>query len=540
MAQSFSFRHRLRLAPLLILAGLAVWQAGGNAAPAAGAVSPRPTQFPAAAEIPPGIREALLDGCRKVAGAATLDALTTARDTLDRLRERQREAGRTWLVAADEVAFALGDLLTTRRDPSPSVSLPLDLVLARLHWRLAAASSAALGEDVSVAFDTTPGGAVVAARLAAGDRAAERGWQTAAVAAWREAETVAQWMQAPALAQQAADRQAAWSALQMPKAPISTAPPPAAPPVAAQLLWRHRLPTDERLKNARDHAAVELTLSAAGVTATGSLVCWHTSGGIHARRLSDGGVPWRDAAGGPVSDRLFPPAGDTPIAAPTWAPCLAGGRLLSVIAPQGGTARPVSSETRPPLLVCLDITDATQGRLEWSTPLPVSVTDAVGQPVCGHADHGEGLAFLCLRGDTNELLAVRLADGQLLWRRPLSLARRNAPRGGPHDSDHSPSPPTPILAEDLVLVAMPDGCVWAVDFAGNLVWVQTQASQQASAPTNVGSRETLLDAVTLKGLGEAIKLDTEPAGGLAIVTDHSKVVVCDGVSIRVFELLETD
>lgn len=535
MARSFSSRDWPRLVRLLSVTGLVACWTAAHPAPAAAAVSPQPTEFSPAAEIPPGIRDALLDGSRQVAAATTLDAIAAARDSLDRLSERQRAAGRTWLVAADEVAFALGDLLHTHRKDAPSVSVPLDRVLTRLHWRLAAATSVALAEAGRVALDTTPGGAVVAARLAAGDRAAERGWPTAALAAWREAETFAQLMHDPAAAVQAADRLAAFSALQHRGAPSSTA----AVPVTGRLLWQHRLPADERQKNAAGPAAVELALSAGLSSETGPLVCWHTSSGIHTRRLSDGGVPWRDEAAGPTSDRLFPPAGDTPFAAPTWPPCLAGGRLLSVVAQPSGLAGSASSGAPPPLLVCLDITDATEGRLEWSTPLPAAKADGVGQPVCGHGDQGEELAFLCLQGVTDDLVAVRLSDGQLLWRRPLSLAR-NVPLGRSHDAGPSASPPTPILSEDLVLVATPAGCVWAVDVAGALVWVQARAAEAASAQTGPESRETPRAPVTLTDRRESLARNSEPGSRLAMVTGHGRVVVCDGISIQVFELLQTD
>lgn len=547
MARSFSFRRRLPLVRLLSLVGLIVCWAGGTVSPAAGPVFPRPTQFPPTAEIPPGICEALLDGCRQVAAATTLDAIAAARDSLDRLSERQRDAGCTWLVAVDDVAFALDDLLAPPRRSSADLAWPLDRVLARLHWRLAAATSAASDKASRVAFENaagaalppTPGGAVVAARLAAGDRAVERGWETAATAAWRDAQTIALWMHHPIRAQQAADRLAALSALQAATAPSSTARQPAVPPVAGPLLWQHRLPMDNRQGSGSGPAAVPLSLSAAVSSKTGPLVCWHTSSGIHARRLSDGGVPWHDAAAGPSSDRLFPPAGDTPIAAPVWPPCLAGGRLLSVLTQPNGLAGSASSSARPPLLVCLDITDATEGRLEWSTPLPAAMADGVGQPVCGHGDQGEELAFLCLRGVTDELVAVRLSDGQLLWRRPLSRGR-NAPLGRSHDGGPSASPHTPILSEDLVLVATDDGCVWAVDGAGDLVWVERDVSERASAQTALESRETPRAPVTLTDLGESIARNSEPASRLAMVTGHSRVVVCDGVSIQVFELPDTD
>lgn len=510
---------------------LIVCWAAATLAPAAAFPEPRP--FPAAAEAPPGIRESLLNSCRQVVAAATLDAIAAARAHLDRLSERQREADRTWLVTADDVAFAVGTLRNTGRYSSAGVAVPLDHVLSRLHWRLAAAASLALDKASGGSVTTTPGGVVAAARLAAGDRAAERGWPTAAIAAWRDAETIAQWMQDPARASQAADRLAAVAALQTPTAPIEFSEDPASPPVAGELLWQHRLPPDERRQNTSGAAAVALALSAAGSSETGPLVCWHTSGGIHARRLSDGGVPWRDAAAEPLSDRLFPPAGDTPVSAPLWPPCLSAGRLLSVITPQAGRAGPVSGGVRLPLLVCLDVTDATEGRLEWSTPLPVSVADGAGQPVCGPGDRGEACAFLCLRGVTDELVALRLADGHLLWRRPLNLGRS-------HAGEPSPSLPTLTLAEDLLLVASPDGCVWAVDLAGDLVWVQKQATEPASARPETESREASLPPVTLSELGDAITRSNAPADSLECVTGHSRLVVCDGNSIRVFALLETD
>lgn len=495
---------------LVLVAGLAATRAAafGEQSPSAAAVLPSPGRLPV------GLRAAARHAADESEAAASLDEIALARQLVDRLEERQRQSTRTWLVAADERSPAGSG------DPTAaSLLLPLDSLTAQLRRQLAAALSRQFHEETVVQAEVAvaaahrdrprllelaraaPSGvAACQALLAAGDVAWERGWPSAAEEAWRQAETTARLMDRSAIIEDACRRQAAAADARVlglacgepSRSEDDTMPPEAElPPGPLSLRWQHPLPQGPWKKpamalsyssdvsrgrgpvphSANHDAAVfavrpRLTSTADG---TAPLVCWHAQGGVHARRLADAAVPWSSSATGPVSDRLFPPVGDKTIT-PAWAPCVQAGRLLSL------AGMPAAQR-----LVCLDISDAAEGRLLWTARLSKEDGGEVGEPVCSLNGRGEALAFVCVRGAETELMAIRLADGQLLWRLPLD---------GLWPQASSPRAPAVAVAEDLVIVLADDGSVWAVDQAGSLVWARGPAAS-APAPTVAAGRPAL-------------------------------------------------
>ena len=452
----------------VLVAGLAA----SAAAAFGGQPSPATTGRRPPGIVPGGVRAAVGQAIEAAEAATSLEEIARARQLVDRLEERQRRSGSSWLLAAEEIPPAGSG------DPrAAGTLLPLERLTAQLRRHLAAGLSRLLHEEavVSAAVSdaaahrdtarlqelarTSSSGLVVCqALLAAGDLALERGWPSAAAEAWRQAEHTARLMDRPRLIEAVRRRQDASGTIPGMERPSSAASsgvdvavPPAtqSPRVSLALRWQHPLPKRDAAISA---IRPRVTSTADG---TAPLICWHAQGGIHARQLADGAVPWSRSSTGPVADRLFPPVGDSTIP-PAWPPYVQGGRLLSL-------AETPSSR----MLICLDLSDAAEGRLLWTARLTEQAGGDGAAPVCSLDGRGEALAFVGVRGAETELMAIRLADGQLLWRRPL---------GGLWHHAAAPRPPAAAVAEDLVIAVADDGSVWAMDQAGSLVWAREPAT----------------------------------------------------------------
>lgn len=411
--------------------------------------------------------------------AASLEDVAAAEQQLARLEDRQQREATAWLIPSNTSREAN---LAQRQESDPTTYVPLASLIAEQRRRLAAIRSRLLGDlsggaaavaDAAAARDlwrlrnladhAADGVTVAHALLASGDVALEGGWQAAASEAWQQAERVAELIEHAPLLSAARDR------LQLPMVALpdandcrhaATSSTRAAPEPAPidSLLWETPLPT-----HGRPHPEDSLQLTAS-LDGTPPLVCWHRATGVHARRLADGDVPWADATRGPMIDRIFPLAGD---ASTTLSGNLSisHGRLLSI-----------AEVLKRSELFCLEITDAAEGRLLWTAPLPRVSEASAATLACGRSLRGAGLVFVCTHGSITELAAFRLADGKQLWQLPLGLKRT--------ESTGQPTQP-PVVSEDLVIVAAGDGSLWAVTHTGEVAWMRTEtaASQVSTGPS---------------------------------------------------------
>jgi outer membrane protein assembly factor BamB len=405
----------------------------------------------AAALLPSELRSAVLAAGRQVADAETPNDLLDAHLQLERIAERQHQAGRSWLVTDDFFADVACES-SSSESPQPGLLLPLDRLLDEMRRQLAAASG-------DVAFCQT--------LLASGDTAFERGWTEAADEAWSQAAMIAGKIPSADLAHEARLRQAAVAKQRLASShPESSRDEGRLPPESTVFSKRRYRWQQKRAVRSDTAEPIMMSLTSTAFDEDAELVFWHESGSIHARRCSDGQAPWGERSSSPFSDRLFPPIGDATTRAPAWAPCVDNDRLLSVLSiampPSAVPDRRVIHQ-----LICLDITSAAEGRLMWSLQLPVSEKGRAGRPVTGRGLLEERLAFVCLQDESTELCCVRLADGQLLWRRPLGL---------PGDSQLNPDRPVVRTLEDMIIIASETHGLWAVTVTGDLAWVRPVGS----------------------------------------------------------------
>ena len=425
-----------------------------------------------------------------MASATTPGHVAEAHARLDRLRDRQQQAQQTWLLTHELLSTLPGTAFSSS-EQTVGLLVPCDQLLTQLRWQLATRipqqhaaddlrqrEAVAAGRDPArlwqmarVAGSTSE---ITSALLAAGDVAAEQGWTTAANQAWQQAAALAEQTQQTTVVAELANRQAMLATFAFPNRDFGEASPGSAPaPRAASAILRRVW--EEPLGVA---AAVPpaLALATRSSHSRGPLICWHDSGGVHARHLRDGAVPWGPGPGLPASTRLFPPLGEN-AATPTWPPAVGRGRLVTAVAfPTRGEASTAVE------LICLDLTDAAEGRLQWSLPLPAGAVVAPPRIVSNAGD--EPLAVFCLHQTTTDLLAVRLLDGQMLWRRPLSLAPtdRAALAREAFGEDTNAVHVAPVLAEDLLLMTSPDGLAWAVDLSGTLIWARQPSHPESPRP----------------------------------------------------------
>ena len=464
--------------------------------------------FPPAV-LPVSLYAAVAEACRQVEAADTPATVAVAHATLDRLSERQQQATRAWLLPAEncsELLGRLGDLC----DTPDGVLIPFERLTRRLRWQLVTTCSAddSLSEASQrqlraaiesretsrlwqLARDTADSVMLCETLLAAGDLAAENGWETAAINAWQDAATFARRLPGDRICREVAARERLRPCerldgrdVVLPRSPCDR--------LLFEPMWTQRLPFDQ----ASDTPAAVAVASFASRTA-GPLLCWHANGGLHARGLHTGEPPWQGLA-----ERLFPPRGDTLVSTPSWAPSVFDGRLLSVLMPTAaaGSTLPAAGSVPPPQLICLDLTDAAQGRMLWSLPLP-DAARFVTRPICARRSTGEAIAWMMLGASGSELAAVRLHDGELLWRRPLGLPL--ADRRSADDEPDSVSVPAAsiVVCEDLVIATLSDGSVWAVNHDGELVWGRepVEVGDVTAASRGFGQASVCCDALVLRG-----------------------------------------
>ena len=446
--------------------------------------------LPTAARLPPGLRTPVREASASARHATSLDEIHAARASLDRLEERQQQAKQVWLVSREDV---------TTSDEAPSIEglpadvlMPLDRMLETLRRHLAGAAYAGLQltDATSQAFhqavndrdlaqlqrlarQTSNGKALFETWLATGDVALERGWTSAAAEAWMRARSLAEQMHDDDARTDVQRRETMLAGRAAPLDPCRDSPSLARdtasreprPITSWQRRWQADLAVDRRAPTTNGHPLTQITV-ATGHGALGGIICWHADESVHARSLTEGRAPWKADHDGPADARLFPPYGDAPGRAPAWPPQVEHGRLLTAFS-EGPATRPAAAAGRRSAsrLICLDVAAAAEGRLLWEQTLAAGRGDmVVGPPACGQGYRSEDLAFFCLRGETTDLVAIRLSDGEVLWRRPIGLKPNRARAAG--------ILPRPTLEEDLVIVANDDGSVWALNLAGEIAWVR--------------------------------------------------------------------
>ncbi len=170
---------------------------------------------------------------------------------------------------------------------------------------------------------------------------------------------------------------------------------------------------------------------------SGDLIVWNTGRGLHAVRLADASVPWKDSSQ-PKDSLLFPRGVSAarlrkaatnnlpPLAAPSpLAACSSAARAIAILDGMSAT----DDELDTAALVCLDLSPAAEGRLAWIAPPPAVAHDGGpprptvfdGAPA---ADAGQVYCVIRSRepADWLHLAAYDLRDGHVIWTRPLGSA----------------------------------------------------------------------------------------------------------------------
>lgn len=207
----------------------------------------------------------------------------------------------------------------------------------------------------------------------------------------------------------------------------------------------------------------------------GDLIVWNTGRAIHATRFDDGSYPWKDSTAGkdavPATDSLIFPRG---VAAarlrssaatknpPPLAACSSGARAIAIL--DGISA---TDDDDAAALVCLDLSDAAEGRLAWIAPPPAVVHDDGpprptvfdGPPA---ADAGQVYCVVRSRepADWLHLAAYDLRDGHVIWTRPLGSAI------AADGIDHAPRDRRVRCAAGLATVDTRAGTVTTFDRSG--------------------------------------------------------------------------
>lgn len=467
-----------------------------------------PPLLPTTTEAPEAVVAETREIRQRIDAATKAGDRGAARQAVERIVERESASRQVWLIPAwNEVPLAV---TTAVSDPASDAAAdaavplvitasdrrllwPLDRWCERMRWRLVVAADHAgnprdgglepvrlaaaahdLEELARLARGAVDADVLVEALRATGSVAAERGWLTAAREAWQEALERARDLRQSAVTETLRGR-LAWLG-QVASQEARPAMPhdhhiddrfPGRGSLGWSLKWTRIQPGNHQGSDGPRQAPV-VTDSLAG---RGPLVVWQQSGEIHARRLADGASAWSARGSQVETSRIFPPSGFAPPAtrkppASDAAMCVWSERLVACLTvfDDGLTAGVRDSALR---LVCLDLGEAAEGRLVWETPLPVddSVSRGVSLAVT------ERIVCLLRGGDAPWLAAFRLHDGQPLWQRSLALASRLAAE--------QPFEACLAAAEDLIVVAVSDGSVWAIDHDGRVCWVSTPSPPMA-------------------------------------------------------------
>ena len=312
---------------------------------------------------------------------------------------------------------------------------------------------------------------------AAGDAAWERGWMTAAREAWNKARVLA--------------ARAKWSAVELrlwqrllaadrideaitkdEEAPAAWPTVPAAD--AEAIRWSAVVEHGPRqgIGSPQDGTVSDphqRETQAIRPVVTGGLVLWNSGVAVHALGLAEGRPAWA------ADSVLFPrgvaagwPAvrGDRPRLS-TGGICVAAGRCFATIE-RGGKVpeRPDDS----PLLACLDLSDAAEGRLSWAVMPPPTGGDraSAGTAFDGPPAADCELCLVVVRGRDPrgllELAAFDARDGSRRWVRPLG------PSAAADGIDHARGVRAACLAEDKIVIATHAGTVAAFFRDGRAAW----------------------------------------------------------------------
>lgn len=191
------------------------------------------------------------------------------------------------------------------------------------------------------------------------------------------------------------------------------------------------------------------------------LVAWNHAGRVHAVRVADGRPAWRSV---PPHDTLFfPRASATPRGPGALSSSSSGARPSQVAAVGHLLYAVIDAEPMDPMIVCLDCSDAAEGRVAWAAGLPAGCAGFDGPLM---AD--QGVCAVVVRAATGrgmpEVVAHDARDGVVLWRRPLGATL------GRDGVDRAPDMRTARPAAGLVVVADQAGGVWAFDRSGRHAW----------------------------------------------------------------------
>jgi len=215
-------------------------------------------------------------------------------------------------------------------------------------------------------------------------------------------------------------------------------------PAAWTTRWSRTLPSVGMTAGPASAPAI-----AAGITA------WGARGAVHAVALADGRAAWQPE---PTPDttlfpRLVAPRSGEPHPLPP--PRVAAvGHLVFAIVDDGDDG---------PVLICLDCSNAAEGRLRWSAAPPDGRGSFDGPPVADAE-----LCAVIVRSTagpaTLDLVVSDARDGRLLWRRSIGTGMA---RDG---IDHAQGLRSPALCEDLIVVADHAGGVTAWFRDGRPAW----------------------------------------------------------------------
>lgn len=191
------------------------------------------------------------------------------------------------------------------------------------------------------------------------------------------------------------------------------------------------------------------------------LVAWNHAGRVHAVRVADGRPAWRSV---PPHDTLFFPRDSATPRGPGALSSSSSGARSSQVAAVGHLLYAViDAEPMGPMIVCLDCSDAAEGRVAWAAGLPAGCAGFDGPLI---AD--QGVCAVVVRTATGrgmpEVVAHDARDGVVLWRRPLGATL------GRDGVDRALDMRTARPAAGLVVVADQAGGVWAFDRSGRLAW----------------------------------------------------------------------
>jgi len=332
---------------------------------------------------------------------------------------------------------------------------------------------------------------------AAGDAACERGWFTAARAAWTAAASQA----ATAALPETVDRLRHCLAMldQLDQIEIEAEPVAIAPPGPREAERRPRNWT-VRWSAALDRGGPASARTGDRVlpVMTRDLVLWNSGAAVHALAVADGLPPWIGPSGGgdgPAEGRrteqrrngdqrsadsaVFPrgvaATGDRAHDGPREI-CVAAGRGFAVI----GTPPSIATGRGPTVLACLDTSAAAEGRLLWASDPPASSQASAGSagiPDPAAFDGPPAADFECcavaVRGPLGRLAlaAFDARDGGLLWERPLG------PSAAADGIDHARGDRSPCFAEEQIVIATHAGTVAAFFRDGRPAWKTGYATQ---------------------------------------------------------------